>query len=217
MKRSDSIKELATALAAAQGELKSVAKTGKGNFGKYAELGPSLDQVLPVLSKNGLAVTQHPMNLNDGTTGLITLLMHKSGEWLESCYPVRMQQQTPQGQGSAITYARRYALFAVIGIAGDDDDGQAGSEGNNPEKKRPVSNGSQGYGRDRLASEKQIGLMLARTREATGLRDREQIIGAFVDTFGMKPNEVKQSEIDDVLNHLDSMKLNSIAGDEVEA
>lgn len=139
MEQSESITELAAALAAAQGELKAVSKTGKSNYGKFVELGAALEHVLPILSKQGLSVTQMPVIGDDNTTHMVTMLMHKSGEWIKSTYPVRMQQTTPQGQGSAITYARRYALMAVVGIAGDDDDGQAGTDGNTPETRRPAA------------------------------------------------------------------------------
>jgi hypothetical protein len=170
MEQSESIKELAAALAAAQGKLKAVAKTGKGNYGKYAELAPTLEQVLPVLSENGLSVTQMPVMLDDGTTGMTTMLMHKSGEWMKSTYPVRMQQQTPQAQGSAITYARRYALMAVIGIAGDDDDGQAGTDGNNPETRRVPAKPA---AKQELVTKDQLGMLFA-TMKGKGYSDRDQ-------------------------------------------
>lgn len=136
MEQSESIKELATALAKAQGELKNVLKSGTAQYGKYAELGPTLEEVRPVTSKHGLAIVQMPVLLDDATTGLTTQVMHLSGEWIRSTFAVKMQQQTPQGQGSAITYGRRYALSAMLGIAGDDDDGQEGSSGKDPEKGR---------------------------------------------------------------------------------
>lgn len=140
MEQSESIKEITTALALAQGELKNVIKTGKGNYGKYAELGTTLEEVRPVTSKHGLAIIQMPVTAEDGTTALMTQLSHKSGEWLRGTFLVRMQQQTPQGQGSAITYARRYALSAILGLGADDDDGQSGTDGKDPEVKRPVVN-----------------------------------------------------------------------------
>lgn len=206
METSESIKEIASALAKAQANLKSVAKTGRGNYGRYAELAPALEYVLPIISAQGLSVVQMPTHLEDGTTGITTMLMHLSGEWIRSTFPVRMQQQTPQGQGSAITYARRYALFAVLGIAGDDDDGQAGTDGNNPETRRQASPRRPAAPStppaERMANEAQIKLMLARSRDASGLTDRQEIYDFFLDTFGKMPNEVKASEVPAILSRL---------------
>jgi hypothetical protein len=81
----------------------------------------------PALSKHGLAVTQ-TLDENRPDTPpcvrLITTLMHASGEWIAGTMEMPVQQQNAQGFGSAITYARRYALAAILGIAADDDDGE---------------------------------------------------------------------------------------------
>src|SRR5664280_1736629 len=169
MEQSESITELATALATAQGDLKAVSKTGKSNYGKFVELGAALEHVLPILSKQGLSITQMPVLLDDATTGMVTLLMHKSGEWIKSTYPVRMQQTSPQGQGSAITYARRYALMAVVGIAGDDDDGQAGTDGTTPETRRPATAPRPSQPKpDPIVNSAKIGMMLGQAKFASG-------------------------------------------------
>jgi ERF superfamily len=139
MEQSESIKELAEALASAQAELSNPGKTGKGNYGYYAELGPTLDLVRPIIGKHGLSVVQLPVILEDGSTGLTTQLMHKSGEWVKSTFALMTQQSTPQAQGSALTYARRYGLSAMLGVAGDDDDGEAGTKGAAATKTRVVA------------------------------------------------------------------------------
>jgi hypothetical protein len=66
---------------------------------------------------------------------LVTRLIHESGEWLGSRYPVHPVKADPQGEGSALTYARRYALMALVGIAPEDDDGNAANAAAN----KPVS------------------------------------------------------------------------------
>jgi hypothetical protein len=191
MEHSATLTALATALALAQGELKAVSKTGKSNYGKFVELGAALEHVLPILSKQGLAVTQIPILMDDGTTGLVTMLLHKSGEWMKSTYPVRMQRTTPQGQGSAITYARRYALMAIVGIAGDDDDGEAGSAGNSPEQRQAAAPKAEGPGK---ASKAQITMMMTAAKRASGLEARNDIIDFFIEEIGKEPTEVLANE-----------------------
>ena len=121
MKTSDSIDQLATALAAAQAEMKNANfnQTNPHFKNKYADLACIRDTVTPSLSKHGISVAQMT-EVTD--TGLIvaTRLMHKSGQWIESTYPVSYDK--PQIMGAAITYARRYSLSAICCIAADADD-----------------------------------------------------------------------------------------------
>jgi hypothetical protein len=90
----------------------------------YADLDAVLEAAKPVLTVNGLAVTQAAAQ-----DGITALLMHASGQWLS--FPplqVTTQQNTPQGQGSALTYARRYQMLALLNIATEDDDGKSASK-----------------------------------------------------------------------------------------
>lgn len=207
METSDDITELAAALALAQGDLKAISKTGKSNYGKFVELGAALEHALPILSKQGLSITQMPIVTEDNTTHLVTMLLHKSGQWMKSTYPVRMQQTTPQGQGSAITYARRYALMAVVGIAGDDDDGQAGTEGSTPETRRPATAPRPGQvsTKDPLVGPTKIGMLMVQAKFASGKIARQDIIKFFTDETGMKPTEVHESEMKEILAHFKSL------------
>jgi len=96
---------------------------GKVRYG-YADLDAVLEAVKPVLTTNGLAVTQPA-----ATDGVHSILLHSSGEWL--AFPpllVTAGQATPQAQGSAISYGRRYQMLALLGIATEDDDGSAASK-----------------------------------------------------------------------------------------
>ena len=129
MKTSETISTLATALSSAQGELTNV---GKGRFNQhfkssYADIGDGLEVVRPVFAKHGLSVVQATdYNPDTGVFVLITRILHKSGEWIESVYPLPTSGKI-QEQGSAITYARRYSLFSLAGVAAaeEDDDGNS--------------------------------------------------------------------------------------------
>ena len=136
MQRSSaSIGTLASALAKAQGELvnpeKSLVATirGSGPRGteqtfRYAPLSSGLDIVRKVLGQHEIATVQTTsIDQAAGIINLTTVLAHASGEWIASDLPVCAisETATPQRMGSALTYARRYALFTLVGIAGEDD------------------------------------------------------------------------------------------------
>lgn len=131
MRQSESIAELAKALAAAQAEFRPIPKTADNPFyrSKYADLASIVEATAPILSKHGLAVAQFPSYATvTGTEELVTILMHSSGEFVCSAMLLRMKDLTAQGQGSAISYCRRYAYSAAVGIVTEeDDDGNAAS------------------------------------------------------------------------------------------
>ncbi len=136
--KSETIGALAAALAKAQGEMQNAAKDKDNPFYKstYADLASIWDACRIPLSKNGLCVAQS-LEVIDGKTLLVTELMHTSGEWIDSHMLIQPVKNDPQGMGSAITYGRRFALSALVGIApaekpteddcDDDDDGNAAS------------------------------------------------------------------------------------------
>ena len=126
MNTSETIGELATALAKAQGQMGSAEKNKiNKNFGNpYADLTSVIDVIKKPLAANGLAYVQVPI-VEQGRTGVITRLMHTSGEFLESCVTVQLAKDTAQGVGSALTYSRRYSLQSMFGIPADDDDGES--------------------------------------------------------------------------------------------
>lgn len=129
MQTSEQINELATALAKAQGEITGALKDSANPFfkSKYSDLASCWDACRSALSKNGLAVTQFPSTTSDGHLNLATSLTHSSGQWMRSEFSMRPKDDSPQAMGSALTYARRYALCAVVGVAQVDDDGNAAS------------------------------------------------------------------------------------------
>lgn len=116
---------LQEALAAFQAELPKVSKNHTADMGargkyKYADLKDVSEVVFPVLAKHGLAFTSMPDFTDSGVFVLHYLLTHKAGASFEGCYP--LPNGKPQEIGSAITYARRYALCAITGVVSDDDD-----------------------------------------------------------------------------------------------
>lgn len=115
-----------TALAAAQAEMgKALKQSTNPHFrSKYADLTSVVDACLPALNKHGISVIQ-PMVENEFGRGVKTVFLHGSGETLETTVPLILGKQDMQGLGSAITYARRYGLMCLAGIAPEDDDGNA--------------------------------------------------------------------------------------------
>lgn len=120
--------ELAAALALAQAEIDSAPKTEKNPFFKstYADLATVRQAIREAFGKHGLSVIQIP-HTSDDRVMVTTILMHKSGQFVEGTLALKPVKGDPQAIGSAITYARRYSLMAFAGVAPDDDDGNDAS------------------------------------------------------------------------------------------
>ena len=117
--------KIAKAIAMAQAEIGTLHKDAKSHHGKYATLAATLEAVAGAYSSNHIAITQHPGGPR-GELHLTTLLLHESGEWIASTITMSTgAKSAAQDVGSAVSYARRYALQAVAGIAPEDDDGAA--------------------------------------------------------------------------------------------
>ena len=131
MQKSESIKNLAAALCKAQGVMGGAVKDKNNPFYKssYSDMGSVIQAIKEEFATNGLSYTQFPIE-DGGRIGVETILMHESGEWMANSFTVNLTKQDAQGAGSAITYARRYALQAIAGIPSEDDDGNAASQGN---------------------------------------------------------------------------------------
>ena len=125
MNKSDNIGNLAAALSKMQGEIQDVHKSCKGYGYSYADLSSILDITRPLCAKYELAVTQLCTNLGE-QVGVETVLTHSSGEWISSALfmPVTAGKgmSLAQAAGSVITYARRYSLAALLGVAQTDND-----------------------------------------------------------------------------------------------
>jgi hypothetical protein len=140
MQRSETIGKLAEALAKAQGKIKGALKDSENPYFKsrYADLAAVWDACREPLSENGLSVIQttyvvvqrdeaEPHNALSPVVHLETTLCHSTGEWVSGDLPIKPVKDDPQGMGSALTYARRYGLSAIVGIAPEDDDGNVAS------------------------------------------------------------------------------------------
>lgn len=124
MNKSESITNLAKSLCKFQNEVTNPKNTALNPFykSKYSPLSDVLNLVRPILSKYGLSILQSPSG-NATDIVITTFLLHESGEWIEfEPLLLRVEKPTPQGVGSAISYGRRYALSAILGISSEDDD-----------------------------------------------------------------------------------------------
>lgn len=131
MNQSESIAELSAALAKAQGAMMGATKDSSNPFfkSKYADLASVWDACRKPLSDNGLSVVQTTEFIpeNPDLVCIETILCHSSGQWIKGRLAGKPVKNDPQGVGSCITYFRRYSLQSMVGIAPEDDDGNAAS------------------------------------------------------------------------------------------
>src|SRR6202158_5028853 len=150
---SESVAAIATALAKAQTELSNPEKAMVGTVYntrsdspqsfRYASLASGLDIIRKTLGSQQIAVAQTTdIDRAHGTVNLTTVLLHTSGEWISSDWPVCQLSETsaPRRMGAVLTYARRYALFAMVGIAGEDDLDDPPDAGNDAAPTRKTAN-----------------------------------------------------------------------------
>jgi len=128
MNKSESIAGLAAALAKAQGAMKGAVKDSANPFfkSKYADLASVVEAIRAAFSANGLSYIQTVQSSELDEVRVETMILHSSGEWI-SCgvLALPVSKNDAQGYGSALTYARRYSLSAAVGVAPEDDDGNA--------------------------------------------------------------------------------------------
>jgi len=125
MNQSESIGNLALALSYVQGAMSHAIKDSSNPFfkSKYADLESVWDACRDLLSAHGIAIMQFPGEYYDGAMRLNTILTHKSGEWISQEMSMPIAKPDPHGCMAAITYMRRGALAAVVGVVQADDDG----------------------------------------------------------------------------------------------
>lgn len=131
------------ALSKVQKELKHAKASEKGAFGKYADLANVYETIRKPLSEHGFAYFHSMVPTEDGSLYVETLLMHESGGTFKTRIPAINQKRDMQGLGSAITYAKRYGISMIVGLAHEEDDnGQRAGTGNvnNSTKAKPISN-----------------------------------------------------------------------------
>lgn len=131
--QSQDITELAKALLNVQRQLQPIPKDSENPFTKswYASLKSVMAACRDALLDNGIWLCQYPVPVDTpGCLGLVTKLTHaESGQWQSSLAVVPLPKADPQGMGSAITYARRYALTAMLSMVTEDDDGEGAKSG----------------------------------------------------------------------------------------
>ncbi len=128
MNKSESIKELATALAKAQGAIKGAVKDSANPFfkSKYADLASVVEAIRNAFAANGLSYIQSVEPSDKDEVRVETTILHSSGEWIGcGVLALPVSKVDAQGYGSALTYARRYSLSAATGVGPEDDDGNA--------------------------------------------------------------------------------------------
>jgi len=134
------MKEIAIALLKAQSEMSNPKKGSANPYfkSKYADLNAVREAVIPVLNANGISVLQ-PMTTVDGKNYIKTVLLHESGETIESLTEIiYAKTNDAQAQGSGITYARRYGLQSLVCVGADDDDGNAASRPPKKEEQKDI-------------------------------------------------------------------------------
>ena len=128
MQKSESIAGLAAALAKAQGQMKGAVKDSANPFfkSKYADLASVVEAIRSAFAANGLSYVQSVEPSDKDEVRVKTTILHSSGEWIGcGVLALPVSKADAQGYGSALTYARRYSLSAAVGVAPEDDDGNA--------------------------------------------------------------------------------------------
>ncbi|MCO4663013.1 hypothetical protein Si022_00729 [Streptococcus infantarius subsp. infantarius] len=208
MKKSESISELAKAFAKTQQEMKQPLKNAENPFfnSTYVPLENVAQSITDVATKNGLSYSQEPTVI-DGVVSVTTLVMHSSGEWIEY-EPLRLKpdKNNIQGCGSAITYAKRYALSAIFGITSDKDDDGNGAVNyeqvnNQRSQKRPAQKSELSVKANKLFSQL---IDLGKTQE-----DIAAYVKDFMDEKGLeKSTEAKTAAMEQMKNDILKAKEN---------
>jgi len=183
---SEETNELFAALAKAQGAMEGAKKDSANPFfkSKYADLSACWETIRKPFSENGLSVIQPPEPTDGTTVRLKTILGHSSGQWISSVVVMTPAKTDPQGIGSCLTYARRYGLMAMTGIAPEDDDGEGTKVQAQPRGERTITQKQQKF---LFVMAKQAGF------DEAGLQ-------SFLKTFGVeKTADIKAGQFDEVL------------------
>lgn len=207
---SQSIAALAKALAAAQAELEPAAKNAENPHlrNRYADIAAVFEAIRKILPKHGLAVSQMILP-TEGKAHVRTLLMHESGEWIAGeCLLPPDRAGGPQGMGSAITYARRYSLSALLGVVSEeDDDGEQAQH--SPSKIRQETSrtssqflGTHGDTANAGMTKAQSTALMAYLTKQHG-QNREAYLAELSDFFGRpitSSRELSRAEVSDFLD-----------------
>lgn len=204
MKKSETLTEFSKAFAKTQQEMKQPLKDANNPFfkSKYVPLENVVEAITESASKNGLSFTQFPSSDEAGNVTVGTLVMHSSGEWIEYD-PIKMKpvKNDPQSIGSAITYAKRYALSAIFGITSDqDDDGNEATQTKKQQSKKT---------NDPVISIEKANYYLKEIAAISAEKGKEDgsIVKWFLNHLGVVDYKmIKQSQIEDADMLLDKLK-----------
>lgn len=200
MNKSDSIKNLASALCAFQGKVTNPPKSADNPFfkSKYTPLDVLVDTAKPLLKENGLSYVQS-CNGDGLNISVTTLLMHNSGEWIEiGPLTLKADKQTAQGAGSAITYARRYSLAAALGLASDEDDDGNSASGNKDKSsnKYQSQSGSNFQKQDKTLSDAQLKRLYTIANKAG--YEADKVKSQVQKTYGVEVKNMTKEQYDQV-------------------
>jgi hypothetical protein len=193
--RSESIDALAAAWVKASGEMHDITKTQKANVGQYAYTFATLadlnEMARPIMAKHGLVITQTAATVGD-EVAISTTVLHSSGQFV-TAHPLTLPVgKTAQATGSAITYSRRYALMAMLGLATEDDDGAAAApreaartapERRNPPQRTSTAPRQAAKPEARSDAEREIRALLATLTGPEATRVRGEFKAAFGSTL----------------------------------
>ena len=201
MNRSESISKLAISLVKFNSEVSKIAKDAKNPFFKsnYVTLDKLIEATRPILQENGLVVMQSPLSKEDGSIGIQTLLIHESGEFIES-EPIFMKPakaNDPQQAGSIISYMRRYSYQAILNLnTGEDDD--ANKSTSEEDKKSKLNNKS--YSNNKELSEAQLKRMYVIGKNAG--YENSKVDSMINQKYNKKACDMTKEEYDNVVEGL---------------
>jgi hypothetical protein len=212
MMKSEQLNELAAALVAAQAEFSAVPKGSVNPFfkSKYAALPEVVATAGPVLSKHGLAISQ----FIDEQDTMTTYLLHTSGQFIAHTMSLHLVKNDPQAQGSAVTYARRYAYMAVLGLVADeDDDGNAASAPSHQQQssqslgsKVAAAAGRAPSSGGKTASEAQTRMIWAITHKSLNWDDN-RMFGTLAEWTGRNVEKLDELTMDEAKLVIEKLKL----------
>ena len=196
MNRSETISKLALALVKFNNEVSSIPKDAKNPFyhSEYVTLDKLIISTRDILQKNGLSVMQFPLSV-DGKIGIQTMLLHESGEFIESepLYMTPAKANDPQVAGSIISYLRRYSYQAILNLStGEDDDANAATFVNSEPQK---ANGK--------LTAKQVGRLLAIGLKA-GVKESDIKAAIYKEFRKQKIEDLSKEEYDNVCSRLEA-------------
>lgn len=203
-RHSPTIGKLTEALAKANLSFEAIKKETENPYFKsqYADLSTLISATRGALSKNGLVVIQTPRT-KEGSVFVTTALLHTSNEWISEDLELRPAKSDPQGCGSAMTYARRYAYQSILNIAGEvDDDGNAASGKTAKGSSKPSIDEAEEQFQERAGGQRASGVMVnafQKLWQDRGKTDRQLADVLKVRYSAERPDQLTKEELDELV------------------